>query len=269
MKKLLVLLLGLFVSCSQETNIYMDGDKVDVLLNPKTKSTTSSKGVDRGDIYVWVKDINVSVTEQATGIVLNEVFTLTDNAGDVSEFVVSDVPVGTNVFNAVTTTNGESLNTHYVTGNNSDLSIYVDMNPYAIYSSGDESMFVSNDSSNELTLDMTTQNGRLISHFQLEKNGYSVTVKTFTDGVLTNTTTILNNETVTSYLSNNNSLDGLTRQHILTITRPNSSEVLNTYIIDEEVSASVSKSNTYIINEDEVLTSSSSLSFVWQSWIEE
>ena len=100
MRKLsvLVVLVGIFASCSQETNIYLDGKKMDVLLNPKTAPKTVSKGVDRGDIYVWVKDINVEVTELATGVTLNEVFTLTDNAGDVSEFIIEDVPVGTNVF---------------------------------------------------------------------------------------------------------------------------------------------------------------------------
>lgn len=266
---LLVLLVGIFASCEQETNIYLGGKKMDVLLNPKTTTTTASKGVDRGDIYVWVKDINVSITEEATGGVMNEVFTLTDNEGDVSEFVVQDVPIGTNVFNATTTTNGEAIDSHYIGGNNADLSIYTAMNPFAVYSSGDKPLYVSSDSSNELALDMTTQNGRLISHFQLTKNGYSITVKTSTDGVLASTTTILNNETVTAYLSNNEAVDGLTRQHVVTIHRPNSSEVLNTYVIDEEVIASVSKSNTYSIGEDEVFVSSSSLSFTWQAWTEE
>jgi hypothetical protein len=271
MRKLsvLVLLVGLFTSCTQETNIYLDDKRVDVLLNPKTKSTASSRDVYRGEIYVWVKDINVSVEEEATGSVVNETFTLTDNIEDTSEFVLQDIPVGTNIFKANTTTNAESINNHYVNSINDDISIYVDKNPFALYSSGYESLFVSLEASNEIALDMTTQNGRLISHFKLTRNGYQVTVKTYTDGVLTNTSTILNNEVLTSYLSNIDAVEGISRQHILTISRPNSSEVLKTYTIDEVVSASVSKSNTYSIGVDEVLSSSTSLSFTWQAWIEE
>ena len=99
MRKLsvLVILVGLFTSCTQETNIYLDDKRVDVLLNPKTKSTASSRDVYRGEIYVWVKDINVSVEEEATGSVINETFTLKDNIEDTSEFVLQDIPVGTNI----------------------------------------------------------------------------------------------------------------------------------------------------------------------------
>jgi hypothetical protein len=271
MRKLsvLVLLVGLFTSCTQETNIYLDDKRVDVLLNPKTKSTTSSRDVYRGEIYVWVKDINVSVEEEATGVVVSETFTLTDDIEDTSDFVIQDIPVGTNVFNATTTTNGESINSHYVNAINDDISVYVDKNPFALYSSGYESLFVSLETSNEVTLDMTTQNGRLISNFELTRNGYQITVKTSTDGVLTSTTTISNNEVLTAYLSNDDAVDGLSRQHIVTISRPNSSEILKTYVIDEVVSASVSKSNTYSVGVDEILSSSTSLSFTWQTWVEE
>tara|TARA_R110002124_G_C8803223_1_gene502584 strand:- start:57 stop:878 length:822 start_codon:yes stop_codon:yes gene_type:complete len=271
MRKLsvLVVLVGIFASCSQETNIYLDGKKMDVLLNPKTAPKTVSKGVDRGDIYVWVKDINVEVTELATGVTLNEVFTLTDNAGDVSEFIIEDVPVGTNVFNATTTTNGASINSHYIDVKNADLSIYVAMNPYAVYESTDVSSFISEDSLNAVTLDMTTQNGRLISNFQLSKNGYAITVVTTTDGVLTSTSTISNNESVTAYLSNNNALGGVLRQHTVTIHRPNNSEVLNTYVINETVIESTSISNYYEVGINEVMVKSSSLTFTWQVWNEQ
>ena len=143
------------------------------------------------------------------------------------------------------------------------------MNPYAVYESTDVSSFISEDSLNAVTLDMTTQNGRLISNFQLSKNGYAITVVTTTDGVLTSTSTISNNESVTAYLSNNNALGGVLRQHTVTIHRPNNSEVLNTYVINETVIESTSISNYYEVGINEVMVKSSSLTFTWQVWNEQ
>lgn len=293
MKKILMIVGMITLTLTSCTNdVATDSNaniaKTDVLANVQTTSTNSATGknVNRGSIYAWVKDINVTATSTVWNYVTNESFTLVGSGG-ASNFIIKDVAVGANKFDAVTTTFDANKvyakNSINPTGSatavstaQSAINTMKGHNPYAIYN-GTTNKTIVNAAVNTIDINMTTNHGRIISAFilandaVLKANTYAI-VTAKIDGMSNTTLTSeqIKNNVVTFEWSNENAIVGKSIVYTITVyddTNPN--KALKTYTITKEIMASTSYSCIYTIDRDKIINSEEDkLVFTFQIWNE-
>jgi hypothetical protein len=254
--------------------------------NIGTTTNTTSKNVNRGNIFAWVKDINVTATSTVWNYATSEAFTLVASGGE-SSFTIKDVAVGANKFDAITSSfdANKVYSVNSVTGSGasftlaqSAVSTAIARNPYAVYS-GTTNANIANSAVNTVNLSLNTNNGRIIAAFVLaddtvlRANTYAIVTANVT-GVTPNPATLtsaqIKNNAVIFEWSNENSLVGKTITFTVNVyddTAPN--KVLKTYTIAKTVEASTSYSCIYTIDRDNIINNKEDkFVFTFQVWKE-
>ena len=290
MKKILTVLAAValvFTSCTNDVESSTSNasiPKADVVVTATPTSNSPSptgKNVNRGTIYAWVKDINVTATSNVWNYNTSEIFTLVASGGE-SLFTIKNVAVGANTFNATTTTSSAqvfSMSNTAETGTiQTPVSLITTMNghnPYALYN-GSKVATIANATINSVEIPMTTPHGRIVSTFVLDPNDAQMLANTnFTvtaqiNGQPSNTaitSTKVKNGVAYFEWSNEKSIAGATVTYTIKVyddTTP--MMVLKTYTITVPVQASTSYSCKYVIDRDKVINNADSLTFTWQEW---
>ena len=278
----------MFTSCTndQPVNSKADIAKTDVIANIVTTSTnsTTGKNVNRGTIYAWIKDINVTATSSIWNYSVSEIYTLVASGGS-NLFSIKDVAVGANTF--VATSTGYDANkvfamntvtpapsvTTFVTAQ-TEMSAMKLHNPYALYA-GTTNATIANGVPNTVDFNMTTTHGRLISAFMLTDDiplraNTFATVTAHVDGETDLVSGQIKNNIATFEWSNATSIVGKSVVYTIRVyddTAPN--VILKTYTLTKPIQASVSYACIYTIDRDHVLnTAEDHFTFTFQPWTE-
>lgn len=269
-------------SCSTDEQTGNKPETTSVSLNVETTSKTS-KNVNRGSIYAWVKSISVTAQSTVWNYSKSETFDLVQSGGE-NSFKIDDVAVGNNNFTASTITDSQQLyqvssltpqvNTTSLATATSAITTMKNINPYAVYNGTKNGANILNNTINNVSIDMTTQNGRIITAFildddaELRANTYAIVTITTDAGTSTLTTAQIKNNVATFEWSNDKSTSGKTVTYTVKLyddTAPN--KVLKEYTITRAIIASTSYSCIYIIDRDRVINSKEdTLNFVFQKW---
>jgi hypothetical protein len=285
MKKVL-LVLGLslaVVSCDKsETNIYLDGEKetgATVVIAPQTSSSSVSGAssrtpVDREGMFVWIETITV-VAQDSESINYGKTFELVDDESGADGFYLEDVPTNEVIdFSASSTSKNDGAGKFLTsTGNPNNLDGFVGRMPFAEYATdAPVSQYVEN-GDNIVSLQMNTENGRLISSFQLDddiqynnpsNNNLPMYKLVVNRGVESAYAT--GPSGVVAYWNNANSIGGVTQTFDVEIQNYETGVVVYTRTIDETFVASTSTTNKYVVGLDFVDSSTVEVIFTWQTW---
>ena len=284
MKKVLLLVLGLgaLSSCNQEELLEDSMIKTtDVRINIKSKedktsklSRSTSSDVNRGDIPVTVESIDVVVTSKETSIQRGVSYTIVDDESGEDGFIVGDVPLGKNKFEATTTTVASSIFNfstfdHNETSQSDKLSNNKVLVPYATYSGSalDQDVVGVNDF---ISIPMSTDHGRINTIITLAEDiqdEYTLSVVAYTtvDDPISLTTN--NNESLELYWSADSCVDGNEVVYDINVVASDGGVVFST-IQTQNVIASTGLNTIYTINANSVEAQSVGLSFSFDPWVE-
>jgi|TARA_R110000744_G_scaffold85843_1_gene167759 hypothetical protein len=276
MKKVFLVFVAMlvFASCSQDVTVVCDDvqtTNVELRMNP---TTTASRDVNRGTVPVWVENIQVTVESPSTdSSVFKEYVLVDDNSGDDS-FLIEDIPLGLNNFNASTTSNVTSDHSSSTLRKNQDsddvIAENVSLNPYVLYDGSNLGYNVTLDD-NLVNIPMTTEYGRRISIFKLEpslEHDYYFSVKTTHNGDVIGDKEVKNGKKVLVYWSGSSSVAGEFQTHIISVYSKNTDILIKEYEVIETIEASTSISSKFTIYADDLINSEQGLDFVWQDWVE-
>jgi len=288
MKKLL-LLLGLslaLTSCDKsETNIYLDDEKetgATIIIAPQASSssgtsgrvTSSSTTVDRDGMFVWIETITV-VAQDSESTNYGKTFELVDDGSGEDGFYLEDVPTNEVIDFSASSTSKEDGAGKFLTstGNPNNLDGFVGRMPFAEYNTDSPvSQYVEN-GDNVVSLQMNTEQGRLISSFQLDdeiqynnpnNNNLPMYKLVVSRGDESAYSTGLSG--VVAYWNDVNSIGGVTQTFDIEIQNYETGVVVYTRTIDETFVASTSTTNKYVVGLDFVDSSTVEVIFTWQSW---
>ena len=288
MKKLL-LLLGLslaLTSCDKsETNIYLDDEKetgATIIIAPQASSssgtsgrvTSSSTTVDRDGMFVWIETITV-VAQDSESTNYGKTFELVDDGSGENGFYLEDVPTNEVIdFSASSTSKDDGAGKFLTsTGNPNNLDGFVGRMPFAEYNTDSPvSQYVEN-GDNVVSLQMNTEQGRLISSFQLDdeiqynnpnNNNLPMYKLVVSRGDESAYSTGLSG--VVAYWNDVNSIGGVTQTFDIEIQNYETGVVVYTRTIDETFVASTSTTNKYVVGLDFVDSSTVEVIFTWQAW---
>lgn len=283
MKKIL-LFLSLIVlsvtSCtSDETETSTVPQTTSVVATIATpSSSTTGKNVNRGNIFAWVKDINVTANSTVWSYSTNTVFNLVPTGG-ASNFIIDNVAVGANQFVANTTTNSSEVYSLTVvsTGTASALKTsLVAHNPYALYN-GSTNTVISNGTTNVVNLAMQTTHGRIISIFQFDEDvqlraNTEATITAEVNGKAVLTSAKFSNTGLVAFeWSDATSIVGKEVKFTVKVYDKNGTKsLLKTYTVtSDKIKASTSTSCIYDITRDQIINTTDEVKFTWQPWVEE
>jgi len=288
MKKLL-LLLGLslaLTSCDKsETNIYLDDEKetgATIIIAPQASSssgtsgrvTSSSTTVDRDGMFVWIETITV-VAQDSESTNYGKTFELVDDGSGEDGFYLEDVPTNEVIDFSASSTSKEDGAGKFLTstGNPNNLDGFVGRMPFAEYNTDSPvSQYVEN-GDNVVSLQMNTEQGRLISSFQLDdeiqynnpnNNNLPMYKLVVSRGDESAYSTGLSG--VVAYWNDVNSIGGVTQTFDIEIQNYETGVVVYTRTIDETFVASTSTTNKYVVGLDFVDSSTVEVIFTWQAW---
>lgn len=147
------------------------------LKQPNESANLTGKGiqVQRGDVPVTVSRIDIVATYNGTpSYSVDDFYNIVDNQPSATtNFILNDVAVGSNTFVATTQTNStQKYELAPSNGSTADQKITELKlhNPYILYN-GTTTQTISKTTVNLVDLNMTTQNGRILSVFKLEDTG--------------------------------------------------------------------------------------------------
>ena len=288
MKKVLVLL-GLslvFASCDKsETNIYLEDEKetgATVIIAPQASSssgtsgrvTSSSTPVERESMFVWIDEITI-VAQDSQSANYGDTFVLVDDGSGADGFYLEDVPTNEVIdFSASSTSKDDGAGKFLTsTGNPNNLDGFVSRMPFAEYATdAPVSQYVEN-GDNVVSLQMNTEQGRLISSFQLDddiqynnpnNNNLPMYKLVVNRGGESAYATGLSG--VVAYWNDVNSIGGVTQTFDIEIQNYETGVVVYTRTIDETFVASTSTTNKYVVGLDFVDSSTVEVIFTWQAW---
>jgi len=284
MKKVLSILLVAvaFVGCEREVNVDItvppceDGNCEGAII----KLAPQARGpVNRGDMYAWIDVITVVATDDQGVDYGNEFELVDDNSGE-DGFYLTSVPTNEIIdFDASSTSvlnldQGNQLNN--ATDSQTIESIAANYSVYAEYQTENTVSQLINYGENIVSLDMTTNNGRLVSRFSKAnslQDYHSVLLELDVDndgsydesvyfggpgGMAPVAYSVWNDATAVS---------GSERSFKCTVYDTNNGTVVYTRDnITETIVASTSISNEYVVGLDFVQLSEVEVLFSWQVW---
>jgi len=288
MKKFLMLLaIGtMLLSCSTDENENSNNGKTTSVsfITMADANTSTSKNMPRGNVYSWVNSINLTAKNTATNTVVSDIFNLTGdyNASSVTAFSLDNVLLGATVFNATSTTDSAKRFTLVSTTGvaSTVLSGLKSNNPYVVYNSGDVNYTVVNEN-NLITLPMTTQQGRILSVFQMDSNAdfrnkFKATINVTAEGetlVPSQNVPISDGGLVTLEWSSDKSLNDKKLTYTVSVSPKNNNNNIapTVYTIIDIIKASTSYSCLYTIDKDKAPKTNvdvNNIKFTWQQWVE-
>lgn len=267
MKKLiLAVVLGFtMVACSSdESTTQQDIQKTNVaFMIDQPSSSSTNRQIKRGNIPVWVNTINIKAeSSNYRPYFTSENYTFDEQKG-LDYIGLDNVAVGNNKFIGTTTTDSpqfyELTNfTSNATSNNTRFAAALDNidneNPYVLYA-GEKTQSISTSRTNIVTIPMLTNNGRILSVFQVTEDmrdlGIQAKITATVVGESTQTAITKGNELVTFKWSNINSVKDKLVTYKVEIAEINKQNViLKTYTVTEKVQASTSLTCLYTVNTD-------------------
>lgn len=290
MKKILglftLIAMVLFASCStseeavensaiQKTNVIVSIDQ------PNTGTNATGKQIKRKNIPVWVKTIDIKATSNVfTNYFTGDNFTFDEQNG-VDFISLNNVATGANTFVATTTTDSPQF--YQLTNFTSNASTvmgrfdagYANINkenPYVLYS-GSTVSTINPTGSNAVSIPMTTNNGRLLTVFQLKQNlkdlGLQAKITASVEGAQNLTAITKGNELVTFKWSDVKSINNAEVTYKVEISGINTQQtILETYYITQNVVASSSlwcfyelDFKGYVMFRDDI-----KITLNWQEW---
>jgi hypothetical protein len=284
MKKVF-LLLSLSIAMFSCTTDNVEGDKTSITATMiQDAPRTTAKEIKRGSIYAWVKDITLTATNNETGHIASELFSLVDNStagADAGVFRLDNVAIGVNSIKATSTTNsvGSVSLTDQADAPKDILSKCIKANPYAVYSSPVLTENIQHTPNNVIKIPMNTDNGRIIGVFSASDayllNNYKILV-TASIVRADNTVSYLGVKQVTAknsvqfYWSNELSVQGAKVTYTIAIVSIKTGAIVNTMYESVAVKASTSYSCNYVINTPtNLFKDDNKFDFVFQPWKEE
>lgn len=286
MKKVVLLVLSVVVlsSCNNdnEYNYNIECPKTDVRINIKSKEVKSNKSlrsvnsdVNRGDIPVAVKEINVTSESVSTGIDREASYNLVDDGSGADGFVISDVPLGENNFVATTTAVSKGRYKSYkVKLKNSTVQEKLDLlkadTPYAVYEGVNSGVDITG-VNDFVALDMTTVNGRRITGGKLDesiRDEYTWSVIVSTTNRVPKTYNLGGREGMVTYWSASDSVDGESITFDVTVYSKANGAVVYTTTLTQNIIPSTGVTSNYTVYADRVEAETVGLNFTFQEWEE-
>lgn len=263
MKKIIlsaILLAGIFTSCTTEEteNNLQTRDVVFTIDQPITPVT--GKQIKRNNIPVWVNTIKIKAVSNVFTHSTEDNYTF-DQQNGASYIGLDNVAVGSNTFTASTTTDSPQFFqlTNYTVNSGTFESKFTtaldnidNENPYVLYT-GATTATIASTGASVVALPMTTQNGRILSVFQvtdqLKSLGLQAKITASVTGETTQTAITKNSELVTFKWSNVNAVADKEVTYKIEVSSINAQNtILKTYEVKQKVIASTSLSCFYSID---------------------
>jgi hypothetical protein len=139
----------------------------------KQQNSATGKYVNRGDLYAWIQDVNITATSLEQTYSTSELFNLVTTGGD-SDFHLDNIAVGHNKIDVSTTCSTQPMLVA-ADGGGTDAVGFMDFwkakNPYATYSATINNFNIVQGIPNKLeNVELTTTNGRIIAVLQLSES---------------------------------------------------------------------------------------------------
>lgn len=284
MKNRLVLALGiilLLASCSQEeteTQGVQTRDVVFTIDQPTTAPT--GKQIKRSNIPIWVNTIKIKATSNVFTYSTEDNYTF-DQTNGASFIGLDNVAIGANTFTASTTTDSPQFFqlTNFTVNSgtfDSKFSTALDNidneNPYVLYT-GSKTETIASTGSSVVALPMLTNNGRILSVFQvtdqLKTLGLQAKITASVTGETAQTATTKSNEIVTFKWSNANAIADKEVTYKIEVSAINAQNtILKTYEVKQKIVASTSISCFYTINSDGITFTKNNVTITlnFQEW---
>ena len=280
MKKLtLLLVLSLLISCSESENSSIQQRTTDVvaLVNQPQSSRSSSVDVNRGNIYDWVSEIDISLTQTETNYNKSQNFVLVNQGGE-DNFRVEEIAIGPNEIYAETKTDSqERFDAKAIEngrgGINEEMDNYRAVKPYVLYTSEPFTQEIQDSGTNVVNIQLNTNNGRIYSSVKWANNavyrteGYAMISYSNSQGQVTTEYRLNKDGVVYNYWSNKEAVEG----EVMTLTAKiyaNSGVLVETFTREVEVRGSTSLRCNYIITDDE-LFGESTIVLTFEEWLED
>ena len=302
MKKVLglAILLITITSCSDsEVNEVMfqeTGSIQAIIATAQPSNTAARTDVQRGTIYAWVNDVTITAESATTNYTAEEAFDLLDS-GDTGYsdadvlFQLNDVALGANLVSAVTTSNVTPITVYNANGDTATQSKQNwiqnhvnNTNPYALYETdAPVSANVLQTGTAPISLEMNTQNARLISAISMNSNDANAQYLTdnFTSTskveikevggawTLVAESTITDELYSTFYWSDENSIGGAQYRVTVTVVRNSDDAVMAQADRLVTLANSTSYRCNFVMNVDNnELFGDAELNLIWQNWTE-
>ncbi len=273
-----------FVSCTNDDSTTNDAvattkdgvttAKLNVAIKTNENNLTG-KNVERGTLYAWIKDINISVISQDFNYTKSEIFTLVPNGTpDASHtFDLDNVAVGRNTIEVSTTTSTpESYSVD--TSNNGAVNMLeffkTDRKPYAIYTATIPTFNVIQGITNQIpTTVLTTVHGRSISVFTLSQRlkdmGVTVKVMPHIGTDEKPSFNVVSGLVNTVYWSNAQSIGG-EKIHFNMHLFDKNGNYFNKLYTSVTIVSSQSTNNVFVIDDSKIDQQSVSEKFTAQEW---
>jgi len=283
MKNRLVLALGiilLLASCSQEETETQGVQTRDVVFTIDQPSTPTGKQIKRGSIPVWVNTIKIKATSNVFTYSTEDNYTF-DQTNGASFIGLDNVAIGANTFTASTTTDSPQffqLTNFTVNSGNFDSKFSTALdnidneNPYVLYT-GSKTETIASTGSSVVALPMLTNNGRILSVFQvtdqLKTLGLQAKITASVTGETTQTAITKFNEIVTFKWSNANAVADKEVTYKIEVSAINAQNtILKTYEVKQKIVASTSISCFYTINSDGITFTKNNVTIAlnFQEW---
>ena len=275
-KVILVLALGMigfnFVSCTKvevHPNENENEDTTDLTLDLGLRSNldggTEGRPVNRDGVFDWVKSITVNVYNVLANETQSELYELVDDGSGDSGFVMNNVLLGDSEVSASTEPYDiDADHSIYLSNDVNELDLMKGNLPYVIYNSNVNLVTITN-SSDDVSLHMTTQHGRRISQFQLA-NGLGNNFRLRVVSSVGEVTTTEAGEHVYSYWSNENALGGAERDFLIEVIHSGNGNVMRTYNVSETVAESTSTTTIFTVSMNDIEREEQGFLFTWQEW---
>jgi hypothetical protein len=286
MKKILFLFAILFAtltSCSTDDNTTSKPQTASVAFGIEQPSgTKTGKQIKRGNIPVWVETISITATSNVYApYVSSDNFTF-DNVNGASLITLDNVAIGSNTFTATTTTNSPQkrlFTNQTVNSGNNDAKFTtvfnsITENPYVLYA-GTTTANIAQTGINSVSLEMKTNNGRVIGIFQLSDDAKAIIMNGGLQAKITAKITgfpdqiaiTKGNELVFFNWSDANSVKDKVVTYTVELSHINTqSTILKTFTVSQTVEASTSLSCYYTVNIDVFKRNDVGITLNWQEW---
>jgi len=264
MKRIIILGIGILasmVSCSTEETQESNVQTRDVVFTIDQPSTsTTGKQIKRLNVPVWVNTIKIKAVSNVFTYSTEDNYTF-DTQNGASYIGLDNVAIGANTFTASTTTDSPQffqLTNYTVNSGNNEAKFATALdnidneNPYVLYT-GSTTATIASTGSSVVALPMTTQNGRILSVFQvtdqLRALGLQAKITASVAGETTQTAITKGNELSTFKWSNANAVADKEVTYKVEVSSINAqSTILKTYEVKQKVIASTSLSCFYTID---------------------
>jgi len=280
-KVLLVVALTVLSSCNNDNEYIYNAEcpKTDVRLNIKSNEakykTQAKSDVNRGDIPVTVKEINVTSESVSTGIDREASYNLVDDGSGVDGFIISDVPLGENNFVATTTAVAkEEYKSKKVNLKNTTVQAELDAlklkTPYAVYEGSNDNVDITG-VNDFVSLDMTTVNGRRITGGKLDesiRDEYTWQVVVHTFNRFPEVYDLKGTQGMTTYWSASDAVEGDKITFLVEVYSKATGEKVYSTKLEQDVIASTGVTSNYTVYADRVEAETVGLNFTFQEWNE-